>query len=38
MAKPGFIDFPKIDIAIQGMENIKIPRMIKIRQRSGNPI
>lgn len=27
-----FIDFPKMNIKIEGMENIKVPRMIKIKQ------
>lgn len=27
-----FIDFPPIDIKVEGMENIKIPKMMKIKQ------
>ena len=27
-----FIDFPEVDIAIQGIEEIKFPKMVKIRQ------
>ena len=28
-----FIDFPEVDIAIQGIEEIKFPKMVKIRQK-----
>lgn len=28
-----FVDFPKVDLTIQGMDEIKIPKMFKIRQK-----
>ena len=27
-----FIDFPRIDVKIEGMENVRIPRMLRIKQ------
>lgn len=27
-----FIDFPSMNVKVEGMENIKIPKMMKIKQ------